>query len=105
MCIRDSFDIVCKLAEKRGIRVTGSELVGLIPLNAMLMAGKHYLKKHRSTVGVPESRIVEVAVQTLCLSDVSSFDPKDISAHTSSVAGLITLMPLLLFGETHLPLI
>ena len=43
----------------------------------MLMAGKHYLKKQRSTVGVPESRIVEVAVQTLGLSDVSSFDPKD----------------------------
>ena len=41
------------------------------------MAGKHYLKKQRSTVGVPESRIVEVAVQTLGLSDVSSFDPKD----------------------------
>jgi len=75
--IHDVFDIVCKLAEKRGIRVTGSELVGLIPLNSMLMAGKHYLKKQRSTVGVPESRIVEVAVQTLGLSDVSSFDPKD----------------------------
>ena len=75
--IHEVFDTVCELAEKRGIRVTGSELVGLVPLNAMLMAGKYYLNKQYSTIGVPESRVVEVAVQTLGLSDVSSFNPKD----------------------------
>ena len=75
--IHEVFDRVCQLSEERGIRVTGSELVGLIPLNAMLMAGKYYLKKQYSTIGVPESRLVEVAVQTLGLSDVSSFNAKD----------------------------
>ena len=75
--IHEVFDSVCELAENRGIRVTGSELVGLVPLNALLMVGTYYLKKQYSTVGVPESRLVEVAVQTLGLSDVSSFNPKD----------------------------
>ena len=75
--IHEVFDTVCDLAEKRGIRVTGSELVGLVPLNALMMAGTYYLKKQYSTIGVPESRFVEVAVQTLGLSNVSSFNPKD----------------------------
>jgi glutamate formiminotransferase/formiminotetrahydrofolate cyclodeaminase len=75
--IHEVFDTVCELAEKRGIRVTGSELVGLVPLNAMLMAGKHYLNKQHTTIGVPESRLVEVAVQTFGLCDVASFNPKD----------------------------
>jgi glutamate formiminotransferase/formiminotetrahydrofolate cyclodeaminase len=75
--IHEVFDTVCKLAEIRGIRVTGSELVGLVPLNAILITGKYYLKKQYSTIGVPESRLVEVAVQTLGLSDVSAFNPKD----------------------------
>ena len=75
--IHDVFDMACKLAEERGLRVTGSEIVGLIPLNALLMAGKHYLIKQRSTSGVPESRLVEVAIQSLGLADVSSFVPKE----------------------------
>jgi len=75
--IHEVFDTVCKLAEIRGVRVTGSELVGLVPLGSMLMAGKYYLEKQYSTIGVPESRLVEVAVQTLGLSDVSAFNPKD----------------------------
>lgn len=75
--IHKVFDTVCKLAEIRGVRVTGSELVGLIPLGAMLMAGKYFLEKQHSTIGVPESRLVEVATQTLGLSDVSAFNPKD----------------------------
>jgi glutamate formiminotransferase/formiminotetrahydrofolate cyclodeaminase len=75
--IHEVFDTVCKLSDIRGVRVTGSELVGLVPLSAMLMAGKYYLEKQYSTIGVPESRLVEVAVQTLGLSDVSAFNPKD----------------------------
>ena len=75
--IHDVFDAACQLAEERGIRVTGSELVGLIPLEAMLMAGKHYLKKQNRSLGVPTADIVECAVQSLGLNDVTSFNPEE----------------------------
>ena len=71
------FDEACRLAETRGVRVTGSELVGLIPLDAMIMAGKHYLKKQNRSTGVPTRDIIECAVQSLGLNDVSSFNPHD----------------------------
>ena len=71
--IHDVYDAACKLADERGIRVTGSELVGLIPLEAILMAGRHYLAKQRRTVGVPEEDIVQAAVQSLGLNDVTPF--------------------------------
>ncbi len=75
--IHDVFDAACKLAEDRGIRVTGSELVGLIPLEAMVMAGKYYLKKQNRSIGVPTADIVECAVQSLGLNDVAPFIPKE----------------------------
>ncbi|MGY8787893.1 MAG: glutamate formimidoyltransferase [Fidelibacterota bacterium] len=75
--IHDVFDAACKLAEERGIRVTGSELVGLIPLEAMIMAGKYYLKKQNRSLGVPTVDIVECAVQSLGLNDVTKFDPQE----------------------------
>jgi len=75
--IHDVFDAACQLAEERGIRVTGSELVGLIPLEAMLMAGKHYLRKQNRSLGVPTADIVECAVQSLGLNDVTSFHPEE----------------------------
>ena len=71
--IHDVYDAACKLADERGIRVTGSELVGLIPLEAILMAGRHYLEKQRRTVGVPEEDIIQAAVQSLGLNDVTPF--------------------------------
>ncbi len=73
--IHDVFDEACTLANERGIRVTGSELVGLIPLEAMLMAGRHYLNKQNRSLGVPTADIVECAVQSLGLNDVTEFDP------------------------------
>ena len=73
--IHDVFDAACVLANERGIRVTGSELVGLIPLEAMLMAGRHYLNKQNRSLGVPTADIVECAVQSLGLNDVTEFDP------------------------------
>ena len=73
--IHDVFDAACILASERGIRVTGSELVGLIPLEAMLMAGRHYLNKQNRSLGVPTTDIVECAVQSLGLNDVTEFDP------------------------------
>jgi len=71
--IHDVYDAACKLADERSIRVTGSELVGLIPLEAILMAGRHYLAKQRRTVGVPEEDIIQAAVQSLGLNDVTPF--------------------------------
>ena len=68
------FDECCRLAEKLGVRVTGSELVGLIPLEAMLQAGIHYLTKQGSTTGVPESELVHIAVLSLGLDDLYPFD-------------------------------
>jgi len=70
-----AFDTVCEEAEKRGLRVTGSELVGLIPLEAMLQAGRHYLEKAGSSAGLPEAQVVEAAIQSLGLRELSAFDP------------------------------
>jgi len=75
--IHDVFDAACKLAEDRGVRVTGSELVGLIPLEPLVMAGKYFLKKQNRSIGVPISDIVECAVQSLGLNDVTDFIPKE----------------------------
>ncbi len=70
------FDEAIKEAEAIGLRVTGSELVGLIPKEAMLMAGLHYLKKQGKSPGVPEEELIDIAVKSLGLEDVSPFDPK-----------------------------
>jgi glutamate formiminotransferase/formiminotetrahydrofolate cyclodeaminase len=71
-----AYEEVKRQAEKRGLRVTGSELVGLIPLEAMLAAGTYYLELQGASTGVPESRIVETAIQSLGLREVAPFDPK-----------------------------
>ena len=75
--IHDVFDAVCNLAEERGARVTGSELVGLVPKDALLLAGKYYLTKQNRTLGVDEKDIIECAVQSLGLNDVSKFNPSE----------------------------
>jgi glutamate formiminotransferase/formiminotetrahydrofolate cyclodeaminase len=68
------FDECCKLAEALGARVTGSELVGMIPLEAMLQAGRHYLKKQGKAPGAPESELIHVAVLSLGLGDLYPFE-------------------------------
>lgn len=70
------FDEAIKEAEAIGLRVTGSELVGLIPKEAMLQAGRHYLKKQGKSPGVPEEELIDIAVKSLGLEDVSPFDPQ-----------------------------
>ncbi|MFI5187719.1 MAG: glutamate formimidoyltransferase, partial [Chitinophagales bacterium] len=65
-----AFDEVCKKAEGRGIRVTGSELVGLIPLKAMLDAGKYFLKKQQRSVGVSEKELIRIAVKSMGLDEL-----------------------------------
>lgn len=70
------FDETIKEAEKIGLRVTGSELVGLIPKEALLMAGKHYLSKQGKSPGVPQEDLIKIAVSSLGLDDVAPFDPQ-----------------------------
>ena len=70
------FDEAVREAEKLGLRVTGSELVGLIPKEALLLAGRHYLEKQGKSPGVPEEELVRTAVLSLGLSDVAPFDPE-----------------------------
>jgi len=64
-------------AQKRGLRVTGSELVGLIPLKAMLDAGKYFLKKQQRSIGVSEDELIYIAVKSLGLDDLKPFNPKE----------------------------
>lgn len=71
-----AFDEVKRQAEIRGVRVTGSELVGLIPLEAMLHAGRHYLSLQGKSTGVPERDLIETAIQSLGLNDIAPFDPE-----------------------------
>lgn len=72
-----AFEEVCKKANERGLRVTGSELVGLIPLKAMLDAGKYFLKKQKRSLGVTESEIIKIAVKSLGLDDLKPFNPDE----------------------------
>jgi glutamate formiminotransferase/formiminotetrahydrofolate cyclodeaminase len=68
-----AFDEVCRAAERRGLRVTGSELVGLVPLQAMLDAGRYFLRKQQRSLGVGEAELVRIAVRSLGLDDLAAF--------------------------------
>lgn len=68
-----AFDEVCRSAESRGLRVTGSELVGLIPLSAMLEAGSYFLKKQKRSTGVPDSELIMIAVKSMGLDELTEF--------------------------------
>jgi len=74
--IHQAFDEVCKSADRRGMRVTGSELVGLIPLDAMLDAGRHYLKKQGRSQGVSEAELIHIAIKSMGLDELAPFDPQ-----------------------------
>ncbi len=75
--LHEIFDTACIEAEKRGLRVTGSEIVGLIPYDAMKEAAEHYLSKMHKSPGLPISDLMNIAIQSLGLSDVGDFNPKD----------------------------
>ncbi|HBH48654.1 MAG TPA: glutamate formimidoyltransferase [Bacteroidales bacterium] len=70
------FEAACQRAEARGLRVTGSELVGVIPLKAMLDAGKYFLKKQKRSTGIADDEIIKIAVKSLGLDELGPFDPK-----------------------------
>ncbi len=70
-----AFDETRKSADERGVRVTGSELVGLIPLQALLDAGKFFLEKQGSSYGVSDSELIDCAIRSLGLNELAPFDP------------------------------
>ena len=72
-----AFDEVCKKATERGIRVTGSELVGLVPLKSLLDAGKYFLQKQERSIGVSEKELIKIAVKSMGLDELSPFNPKE----------------------------
>ena len=72
-----AFDEVCNKASARGIRVTGSELVGLIPLKAMLDAGRYFLQKQQRSVGVSEKELIRIAIKSMGLDELGAFKPEE----------------------------
>ena len=72
-----AFDEVSEKARLRGVRVTGSEIVGLVPLKAMIDAGKYFLRKQKRSVGIPEEDIIKIAIKSLGLDDLKPFNPKE----------------------------
>ena len=75
--IHAAFEEVARAAEARGMRVTGSELVGLVPLQAMLDAGRHFLRKQQRSLGVPDAEIIHIAVKSLGLDELGPFKPEE----------------------------
>ncbi len=71
-----AFDEVCKKAGERGIRVTGSEIVGLIPLKAMLDAGKYFLLQQQRSIGVSDKELIKIAIKSMGLHELSPFKPQ-----------------------------
>ena len=72
-----AFDEVCRTAAKRGIRVTGSELVGLVPLSCLLDAGRYFLEKQQRSTGISERELVRIAVRSLGLDELAPFKPEE----------------------------
>ncbi len=74
--LHKAFEETRKSANKRGLRVTGSELVGLVPLQVMLDAGRYFLKMQKRSVGIAEEEIIKIAIKSLGLDELTPFDPK-----------------------------
>jgi glutamate formiminotransferase / formiminotetrahydrofolate cyclodeaminase len=72
-----AFEEVRQQARKRGVRVTGSELVGLIPLESMLDAGRFYLQQQKRSTGIPESDIIHIAIKSMGLDELAPFNPNE----------------------------
>ncbi|MBT4969135.1 MAG: glutamate formimidoyltransferase, partial [Bacteroidetes bacterium] len=75
--IHIAFDEVSDKAQLRGMRVTGAELVGLVPLHTLLSAGKHYLKKQERSTGVSDSELIKIAVKSMGLDDLYEFKAEE----------------------------
>lgn len=72
-----AFDEVCRAASERGIRVTGTEIVGLVPKSAIIDAGRHFLYKQQRSMGIPEREIIRMAVKSMGLDELKPFDAEE----------------------------
>lgn len=72
-----AFDEVCRAAAARGVRVTGTEIVGLIPKRVLIEAGEYFLRKQQRSTGIPEKDIIDIAIHSLGLSDLKPFNPRE----------------------------
>ena len=90
-----AFETIRDEARRRGLRVTGSELVGLIPKQAMLMAGRYYLRRQGRSAGVTEEELIRIAVHSLGLNEITPFDPKQkiIEYHFEAESEILIRMP------------
>lgn len=75
--LHKAFDEVCAKAAARGVRVTGAEIVGLVPKSALIDAGKHYLRMQQRSLGIPEEEIIRIAVKSMGLDDLKPFKPEE----------------------------
>ena len=72
-----AFDEVCRAANERGVRVTGTEIVGLVPKRALVEAGRYFLKKQNRSTGISEKEIVRIAIKSMGLDDLREFRPEE----------------------------
>ena len=75
--VHTAFDEVCRKAEARGIRVTGSEIVGLVPLKSLLDAGRFFLHRQQRSTGVPDDELIRIAVRSMGLDEIHPFKPEE----------------------------
>jgi glutamate formiminotransferase/formiminotetrahydrofolate cyclodeaminase len=75
--VHQAFDEVCKKGDERGVRITGSELVGLVPLGPLLDAGRYYLNKQGRSTGVSNAELIDIAIQSMGLSQLGAFNPQE----------------------------
>ncbi|MBQ3882332.1 MAG: glutamate formimidoyltransferase [Bacteroidales bacterium] len=75
--LHKAFEEVCRAAEARGLRVTGTEIVGLVPKKVLIDAGKHFLRKQQRSLGIDEAEIIKIAVKSMGLDDLKPFNPRE----------------------------
>lgn len=75
--LHKAFEEVCRAAAARGVRVTGTEIVGLVPKRTLIEAGRHFLHLQQRSSGIPESEILRIAIKSMGLSDLSEFNPRE----------------------------
>ena len=75
--LHTAFDEVCRAADARGVRVTGTEIVGLVPKKVLVDAGRHFLRKQSRSIGVPERELVRIAIESMGLSTLKEFKPEE----------------------------
>ena len=74
--LHKAFEEVCRAAQARGLRVTGTEIVGLVPKRSLIEAGKYFLEKQQRSLGISEDEIMKIAIKSMGLDDLKPFDPK-----------------------------